>query len=160
AAYAIPDARASDQAYFRQLVQYQLEAVERYMTYGDSRGWFTEPYLAVGMNPQDSSHHSRYNIVLSTTPAGGSTILSVVGDNSGIPGVDDHGLLTGDFVDLSGFSGDGAPLNGGHVGPVARISETQFSVPVQTAGSTAGQGQWLATTAPLFAFWRTHVAAW
>jgi hypothetical protein len=159
AAWAIPDANATDQAYLKTLVDNNLAAVALYMDYLDSKSWGGSWAQFVGMNPSTTSAWGivRGNVVASTTGTS-PTVLTVVGDDSGVgTGVNDHGMQTGDFVTLAGFSGGAAGLNGRHA--ITRLSATTFSVAVNTVGSaTSGVGTWEAMRGLKTPHWRTSVA--
>jgi hypothetical protein len=83
----------------------------------------------------------RTNAVVSTA-AGNPTVVTVVGDSSGVgSGTDDHGAQNGVLMTLQGFATPGAAaLNGNYV--ITRLSATSFSVPVATSTSTAGEGSY------------------
>lgn len=156
-AWALRDGDA-DQSYFTTLVSNNLTAVALYIQYLNSRSWGGTWATFAGFNGGTNWDYARGNSVVSTTGAN-PTVLTVIGDNSGVgTGVNDHGLQTGDYTTLSGFTGGASGLNGVQV--VTRISPTSFSVPVNTTGSaTSSVGSWLAQRGTKTPNWRIGVGA-
>jgi hypothetical protein len=171
AAWAMPDTYSSDRDYFKGIINGNLACIATYMDYLDSRtdvngrGWGSAPYLAVGLGPatpsSDTWQRRRGNSIVSTT-AGNPTVFTVKGDDSGAgSGIDDHGMLTGDYVDIAGIATSGATaLNGDHRGPITKISATQFSLAINTTASTSGEGTWTTRTGGYFAHWRAAISGW
>lgn len=159
AAFSMPDAYSSDRTYFKTYTQNQLDFCGDYIDYIDIQfpGASTWGHF-VGMQPSPTEAwgYLRYNSVSSTTGAN-PTVLTVIGDNSGIgTGTNDHAMQTGDFVTLSGFSGGASGLNGRWA--ITRLSATSFSVAVNTTGSpTAGQGTWSTARGFKNSQWRNSV---
>lgn len=141
-AWALPDGH-SDQEYFKTLTQNNLNEVGDYIDYLDEKGWTGTWAPNVGFRP--GWHVTRGNDVSNTTGAS-PTVLTVIGDDSGVgSGTNDHGMQTGDYTILTGFSGGASGLNGRHV--ITRLTATTFSVAVNTIGSaTTGQGTWSTIT--------------
>lgn len=144
AAFSMPDTYSSDRTYFKTYAENNFDKIGDYIDYLDVQfpGASTWGHF-VGMvpGPSTAQGYIRSNTVSSTTGAN-PTVLTVIGDNSGIgTGTNDHSMQTGDFVTLSGFSGGASGLNGRFA--ITRLSATSFSVAVNTTGSpTSGQGSW------------------
>jgi hypothetical protein len=169
AAAVLPDSLSTDRAYFRTITNNNLEAVARYMDYLASKGWDASPYLAVGItniafpgNQCDSGQWQwcRYNSITATTantPGDGWTRLTVIGDDSGVgTGINDHDLVDGDCVTLSGFTVQTA-LNVTHNCTVDRIDATHFDINIDTSANTSSEGQWLTRTGPFYGQWHTLI---
>ena len=160
AAWALPTTAAysADQAYFHTIVANNLTAVARYIDYHISRGWGGSWGQYILLYGASAWGYSRNNTVSSTTGAS-PTVLTVIGDDSGIgTGTNDHAMQTGDFVDLSGFTGGASGLNGHRA--ITRLSATTFSVAVDTTGSpTSGVGAWSTYKGVKVPTWRLSVGS-
>lgn len=171
AEWVVPDTYSTDRTYFAAIVNATLADVGTYMDYLATKGWDTAPYLGVGARPiaesaGEGSWGARRGNTITSTTLGNPTVLAVKGDDSTQctvtePTCNDHGLLTGDYVNISGVTTSGATaLNGTHVGPVTRLSATSFSVPVNTTANTTSEGSYDYQTSQYFADWRNAITAW
>jgi hypothetical protein len=153
AALGMPDWLSDDQAYFKRVTETNLNHLGEYVR------WWIDNDAGGDMEyfgcESTSGMTQRYNSVTATSFSGGTTTLTVIGDDSGHASDNDHGAQTGDYVALSSFVTAGATaLNGSKVGPITRLSATQFSVPVTTSANTTNQGTYVFTTGQRCAHWR------
>lgn len=166
---ALPDAYATDRAYFCDIANNNLDYIGDYMTFGDGKSWFSSPYLAVGMAARafaatdPSQQFTRTNSITATTkdtPSAGWTRITCIGDDSGVGTSIDECITASGRVTLSGFVTSGSTaLNAAHVA-ATRIDATHFDVNITTTVNTTNEGTWFARTAPWFSIWQSGNTAW
>ncbi len=162
AAWCIADDDA-DQSYYRTIAQNNLDYLGTYVAYwrDNNLGGSLEAFGGAGGGA--NWQYARSNSISATTNNGnGTTTLTVIGDNSGVgTGTNDHGAQTGDYVAISGVTTSGATaLNGTHVGPITRLSATQFRVGVTTSANTTSEGTYSFVTGFKSPPWRLWFTAY
>jgi hypothetical protein len=154
AAFGMPDSDTTSQSYLKMSTENNLNYLGYWARWhydnnygGDLNAWGFEAI---------NQFFTRSNSVTGTT-SGATTTLTVIGDDAGHASDNDHGMLTGDIVTLSGFTGANTELNGDHA--ITRLSATTFSVAVDTTGNASGTGTWTTYTGLYIGPWRLSFTA-